>query len=116
MNFFVEITLVGCIIYLVFYLRNLKQEQLNANSLNQSLKEQLIEKESDFKLRESNLQQTIHSLQSSFEIEQKSIESRKEELQQREEKILKDIAELELKLSEETEAKKKVTSQKKVAK
>ncbi len=113
MNFFVEITLVGCIIYLVFYLRNLKQEQLNANSLNQSLKEQLIEKESDFKLRESNLQQTIHSLQSSFEIEQKSIESRKEELQQREEKILKDIAELELKLSEETEAKKKVTSQKK---
>ena len=113
MNFFVEITLIGCIIYLVFYLRSLKRERSNANSLNKSLEAQLIQKESDFKSRESNLQQTIHNLQSSFEIEQKSIESRSKELKEREEKILKDLAELELRLNEETEAKKKVVSQKK---
>ena len=113
MNFLVEITLIGCIIYLVFYLRSLKREQINANSLNKSLKEELIQKESDFKSRENNLQQTLHSLQSSFEIEQKSIAERKFELKEREDKILKDIAELEERLSEETEAKKKVVSQKK---
>lgn len=113
MNFFVEIALIGCIIYLVFYLRSLKRERSNANSLNKSLEKQLIQKESDFKSRESNLQQTLHNLQSSFEIEQKSIAERKFELKEREEKILKDIAELEERLSEETEAKKKVVSQKK---
>ena len=113
MNFLVEITLIGCIIYLVFYLRSLKREQINANSLNKSLKEELIQKESDFKSRENNLQQTLHSLQSSFEIEQKSIAERKCELKEREDKILKDITELEERLSEETEAKKKVVSQKK---
>ena len=81
--------------------------------MRQSLKEQLISRESDFKSRESNLQQTIYNLQSSFEIEQKSIEERKKELQEREAKNLKDLAELESRLGEETEAKKKIVSQKK---
>lgn len=113
MNFFVEITLIGCIICLAFHAFNLKKLTNNANSSKELLKQSLIQKESEFKLRESNLQQTLNNLQSSFEIEQKSIEERKCELKEREEKILKDISELEVRLSEETEAKKKVVSQKK---
>lgn len=116
MDFLLEIFLFGCIIFLVFYAFRIKQKEFHANSLskeNSFLKEQLTQKESDFNLREKNLQNTIHNLQFSFELEQKSIQDQTLELKTKEKKLLDDYSDLEAKLIEETETRKKVFSQKK---
>lgn len=113
MHFFIEITLLLCIIYLVFYISHAKKQYSNANSNLKDLESTLIKKESEFVSREQNLQQTIHNLQSSFTLEQKSINEQKTELKNREQKLLTDLSDLEERLKEEVEAKKKVVSQKK---
>lgn len=116
MNFFIEIILLGCIIYLSYKLYFNKQSQFNAESLiaeNNQLKDQLNQKVSEFNNRENSLNQTIHNLQSSFIKEQELIKEQKLELNNKEKKLLKDFADLEKQLLDETEARKKVTSQKK---
>lgn len=111
-----EIFLIGCIIYLSYTIFKLKEKQSNADSLeteNHSLKNQLTKTYSEFQERESYFKQTIDNLQSSFNKEQDSIKERKLELQLKEQKLLKELDDLEKRLTEETENRKKVVSQKK---
>ena len=112
MNFLVEFSLLGCILYLSYIIYSLKQKQFNAESLkqeNQSLKNQLTKTQSEFSARE----QTLDNLRLTFEKEQAFLSQRQLELKDKEKKLLSEFAELETKLAEETEARKKVTSQKK---
>ena len=103
---------MGCILYLSYIIYSLKQKQFNAESLkqeNQSLKNQLTKTQSEFSARE----QTLDNLRLTFEKEQAFLSQRQIELKDKEKKLLSEFAELETKLAEETEARKKVTSQKK---
>lgn len=103
---------MGCILYLSYIIYSLKQKQFNAESLkqeNQSLKNQLTKTQSEFSARE----QTLDNLRLTFEKEQAFLSQRQIELKDKEKKLLTEFAELETKLAEETEARKKVTSQKK---
>lgn len=112
MNFLVEFSLLGCILYLSYIIYSLKQKQFNAESLkqeNQSLKNQLTKTQSEFSARE----QTLDNLRLTFEKEQAFLSQRQIELKDKEKKLLSEFAQLETKLAEETEARKKVTSQKK---
>ena len=116
MNFLLEITLIGCIIYLTILFLKLKEKQSNADSLekqNTDLKKQLTQNYSQFQERESYLRETIDKLQHSFNKEQELIKERKLELDLKEQKLLKEFNDLEQRLAEETETRKKVTSQKK---
>jgi len=113
---FIEIALFGCIICLAFIIFKLKRNQINAESLklqNTTLKNQLSQSQEEFLNREHSLNQTIQNLQSSFIKEQESIKEIKFELKTKEEKLLSDYSNLELKLTEETENRRKVLSQKK---
>ena len=116
MENFIEIALFGCIICLTFIIFKLKRNQINAESLklqNTTLKNQLSQSQEEFLNREHSLNQTIQNLQSSFIKEQESIKEMKFELKTKEEKLLSDYSNLELKLTEETENRRKVLSQKK---
>ena len=109
MNFILEIFLVCVIIYLLYKIHFLKNNQLNVDSLKEEnlfLKNQLTEKESEFNL-------SIEKLNASFSQEQSFLKERQLELDSKEKKLITDIKDLENRLFEETEAKKKVTSQKK---
>ena len=116
MNFLLEICLFGCIICLSYTIFKLKEKQSNADSLekqNTDLKNQLTQNYSQFQERESYFKQTIDRLQSSFNKEQELIKERKLELDLKEQKLLKELNDLEERLTTETENRKKVTSQKK---
>jgi len=116
LNFLFEICLFGCIIYLSYTIFKLKEKQSNADSLekqNTDLKNQLTQNYSQFQERESYFKQTIDRLQSSFNKEQELIKERKLELDLKEQKLLKELNDLEERLTTETENRKKVTSQKK---
>jgi len=116
LNFLLEILLFGCIIYLSYTIFKLKEKQSNADLLeqhNKNLKNQLTQNYSQFQERESYFQQTIDRLQSSFNKEQEFIKERKLELNLKEQQLLKEFNDLEQRLAEETETRKKVTSQKK---
>jgi len=113
LHFLIEIALFLCIIYLVFYISYAKKQYSNAILNLKDLESNLIKKESEFASREQNLQQTIYNLQSSFTLEQESISEQKIDLKNKEEKLLTDLSNLETRLQEEVEAKKKVVSQKK---
>ena len=116
MNFLLEIILIGFIIYLIVVIYHLKKKQLNADSLNQEksyLQNQLNQKETQFQARELQLNQTIENLQLSLHKEQDLIKERKLELDQKEKLLTSQLSDLEQKLIEETETRKKVVSQKK---
>jgi predicted Holliday junction resolvase-like endonuclease len=105
-----------CIIYLLHSNNLLKNKLNNADSLdeeNNSLKSQLTNREKEFNSREFTLNKTIENLQESFNKEQVFLEERKLELNNQEKKLLTDIADLETRLLDETETRKKVVSQKK---
>ena len=103
MNFILEIFLIGFIIYLVYKLYFFKKKYINAISF---FEDKLTQKELEFNL-------AIDKLQSSFSQEQYFLKERHTELNLKEIKLLSNISDLETRLSEETEAKKKVVSQKK---
>lgn len=112
MNFLLEFFLLGCILYLSYIIYSLKQERTNADSLNnenQYLKNQLTQKEYEFKSREA----TLNNIRSTFEKEQQFLSQRKLELNSREKDLLEELKQSQTKLQEETEARKKVVSQKK---
>lgn len=116
MSFLLEISLLACIICLLYTTYLLKQKSFNAKSFeNQKsfLEDQLTNQKKEFNSRELLLNKTIENLQSSFDKEQFFLEERKEELNLKEKKLLSDISDLEFKLLEETEGRKKVLSQKK---
>ena len=116
MNFLLEITLFGVIIYLSYILHSQKKKHLNADSLkteNLLLKDQLTKKDLEFNSRESTLAQTIENLQTSFTKEQEFLQEVKLDLDLKEKKLLLNISDLETKLLDETENRKKILSQKK---
>lgn len=90
-------------------LRNQLVATQSLNNENQILKNQLTEKHNEFISRE----QTLNDLRSTFEKEQQFLSQKKIELDTREKDLIKKLVELETKLTEETEARKKITSQKK---
>ena len=98
MNFYLEFFLILCIIYLSYTLYSLKKKHINADSLNE---------ENQF------LKKQLDQLQFSFRKEQELLQQHKSDLQLREKKIVADNLDLEKKLLEETEARRKITSQKK---
>lgn len=90
-------------------LRNQLSASQSLNNENHILRNQLTQKENEFKSRE----ETLNNLRVTFEKEQQFLSQRKIELDSREKDLLEQLKELETKLSEETEARKKVVSQKK---
>lgn len=116
MNFLLEIILFGVIIYLSYILHSQKKKQLNADSLkteNLLLKDQLTKKDLEFNSRESNLTKTIENLQSSFTKEQEFLQQVRLDLDLKEKKLSLNISDLEAKLLDESESRKKILSQKK---
>ena len=112
MSFLLEFFLFGCILYLSYIIHSLKQKQTNADSLNNEntyLKNQLTQKEYEFKSRE----ETLNNIRSTFEKEQEFLSQRKLDLDTREKDLLEKLEESQQKLAQETEARKKITSQKK---
>lgn len=103
MDFVLEICLIGFIIYLVYKLYFFKKKYINAISF---FEDKLTQKELEFNL-------AIDKLQSSFAQEQYFLKERQTELNLKEIELLSNISDLENRLQEETEAKKKVLSQKK---
>lgn len=115
-EFLLEISFSICAICLLYTTYLLKQKSFNEKSLKDQksfLEDQLTNKKAEFDSRESLLNKTIENLQSSFNKEQTFLEERKEELNLKEKKLLSDISDLEFRLLEETEGRKKVLSQKK---
>ena len=98
LNFLLEISLFGAIIYLSYKIYLLKQETSNAESLN---------KENQFLKNQYNQSQEYYSKQ------QKSIEDYRKELEYKEKFLVETNRNLEEKLAEETEKNKKILSQKK---
>ena len=91
MNFFLEIPLIGCIIYLSYTIYKLKKTQFNAESIqkeNNLLKDQLTNREQEHTRREEYLNKTINDLQLSFSKEQSFLKERKEDLDQKEKKTI----------------------------
>jgi predicted Holliday junction resolvase-like endonuclease len=78
-----------------------------------SFKEQVSSISVDFSNRESSLLSNISILQESFQSQQQSISERKLDLDEKENIYLNKIKELEDKFTEESENRKKITSQKK---
>ncbi len=74
---------------------------------------EMLRIKNDFEVRENSLLSNITTLQDSFKSQQESISERKIELDEKEKIYLNKIFDLENKLTEESEAKKKITSQKK---
>jgi len=117
----------ACLIYAIYLF---KKKQINAESLslsNERLKIQINQSEHNFKNiseqlnssnlnskeREANLYETISKLQKSLDTEQRSIEERNHTLKSKEKEQSVIISDLQLKLSEETQNRKKILSQKK---
>ena len=116
MDFLVEILLACTIIGVLFLVPRLKYLKLNTDSLNKEvarLKDQLHTDKTSHDILESNLHRTILGLQDALSEEQKSIKAREFDLKSREAGHLKNIAEVEKNLEEETESRKKTLSQKK---
>lgn len=90
-------------------LRNQLVSTRSLNNENHILKNQLTQKENEFTSRE----QTFNNLRITFEKEQQFLSQRKLELDTREKYLTDKLAELQTKLDQETEARKKVVSQKK---
>lgn len=113
MNILFEIALVACIICLTIYIFYQNKSKLNADSAIQNLNKKLQNKELELQNKETYFQENLNKLHSSFAVEQKFIEETKFELQSREKQLQKDFEDLQQKLEEETENRKKVLSQKK---
>ena len=116
MELLVEFLLAACIICVFVLVLRLKDLKLNAKSLQKetsSLADQLNNNKASHDLLESKLHRTILGLQEALSEEQKSTKAKEAELKQQESTLLKDIAEVEKNLEEETESRKKTLSQKK---
>jgi predicted Holliday junction resolvase-like endonuclease len=113
LNILFEIALVACIICLIIYIFYQNKSKLNADSRIENLNKKLEKKELELQSKESYFQENLNKLHSSFAVEQKFIEETKFELQSREKQLQKDFEDLQQKLEEETENRKKVLSQKK---
>ena len=114
--FFIEISLAGAIICVLFLALKLKETKLNADSLKEqtgSLKNQLTEDKTSYDLRESKLHRTIIGLQDVLSEEKKSTQARELALKDKEAELLKNLSKVEKTLEDETESRKKVLSQKK---
>jgi len=98
LNFFIELSLIGVIIYLSYKLYSLNKKQSNAD---------FLEKENQF------LRNQFKESQEYFSKQQNSIEDYKKELEHKQFYLIQSNQNLEEKLAEETEKLKKLTHQKK---
>jgi len=98
LNFFIELSLIGVIIYLSYKLYSLNKKQSNAD---------FLEKENQF------LRNQFKESQEYFSKQQNSIEDYKKELEHKQFYLIQSNKDLEEKLAEETEKLKKLTHQKK---
>ncbi len=98
MTSFVEILLISCIISLVYIIYICKKKSLNVDSLH---------RENDF------LKSQLTQSQKTFQSEQQLIKIQREELNQKEKELTRINLDLEKRLAEETENRRKVVSQKK---
>lgn len=90
-------------------LRNQLASTQSLNNENHILKNQLTQKENEFKSRE----ESFNNLRITFEKEQQFLSQRKLELDIREKDLVQKLEDLQTKLDQETETRKKVVSQKK---
>jgi predicted Holliday junction resolvase-like endonuclease len=105
MNFIVAS--LACLILLQFFYFLKLKKNIERSELEKKLQSK------DFFNRENNYLSTISTLQDSSKLEQKIINERKEELDKKEKDLLFQLGNLESKLLEETENRRKVVSQKK---
>lgn len=98
MNFLLEIALFSCIIFLVYLFYICKKKTLNADSL---------DRENSF------LKNQLTQLQSSFTEEQNLLKQHRIELDAKEKTLTENCLNLESKLNEEVQNRKKILSQKK---
>ena len=109
---FLEICLIITIICVIILVQKLKQEKLSSNSLKkENLNHQ--ERESNNQERESKLHETISGLRVVLSEEQRLIKVKTENSKELESDLLSKISQIEKNLEEETEAKKRIISQKK---
>jgi predicted Holliday junction resolvase-like endonuclease len=98
LNFLLEIALFSCIIFLVYLFYICKKKTLNADSL---------DRENSF------LKNQLTQLQSSFTEEQNLLKQHRIELDAKEKTLTENCLNLESKLNEEVQNRKKILSQKK---
>ena len=104
---------IGVIIYLLFFNRSGQVEPDDREPENEFLRTKLRDREAESIQRENNLNKTIKELQSSLSKQQDLSSATNLDLKSRESKLVNKVNELQVSLSDETEARKKVLSQKK---
>jgi predicted Holliday junction resolvase-like endonuclease len=104
---------IGVIIYLLFFNRPRRVEPDDREPENEFLRTKLRDREAESIERENNLNKTIKELQSSLSKQQDLSSATNLDLKSRESKLVNKVNELQVSLSDETEARKKVLSQKK---
>lgn len=109
MNFLLEISLVTCIILLLvsLFLHRKRHKSNFQHESDSSVNADLIRKENAF------LKDQLTQLQKSFQSEQELIQAQRVELNQKEKEYIKTNLDLEKRLTEETETRRKVVNQKK---
>jgi len=116
LTIFLEIFLFISIICVTILVQKLKSTKDNFNSLKKELLDLQESSNSDKDTRqdrESKLHQTIEGLREVLSEEQQSVKIKIKAAKDLEEDLLKQIAEIEKKLEDESEARKKIVSQKK---
>jgi predicted Holliday junction resolvase-like endonuclease len=116
MDFFLEIISIVFIICVIILVLKLKEfnNKINAKSSELLfLKDQINEEKSSSGLRECKLHETIEGLREVLSEEQQSVKIKLKSAKDLEEDLLEKIRQIEKSLDEETENRKKVTSQKK---
>ena len=104
---------IGVIIYLLFFNQREQVEEDNREPENEFLRTKLRDREAESIQRENNLNKTIKELQSSLSKQQDLSSATNLDLKSRESKLVSKVNELQVSLNDETEARKKVLSQKK---
>lgn len=116
MEFILEIfciLLIICVLTLVYYVNRLKSNASLLESRIDSLKVEFTKDSSSYRTRENKLTTDLNNLQTEFTKSQSFISKRESDLENKEKTYLDKIKSLESELKEESEARKKVLSQKK---
>ena len=116
MEFILEIfciLLIICVLTLVYHVNRLKSNASLLESRIDSLKVEFTKDSSSYRTRENKLTTDLNNLQTEFTKSQSFISKRESDLENKEKTYLDKIKSLESELKEESEARKKVLSQKK---
>ena len=116
MEFILEIfciLLIICVLTLVYHVNRLKSNASLLESRIDSLKVEFTKDSSSYRTRENKLTTDLNNLQTEFTKSQSFISKRESDLENKEKTYLDKIKSLESELKEESEARKKVLTQKK---